>query len=142
MVCELTSNNNKEFLKNHFLLTFKLTNKPQFITIENLNLWHYIFYLIYFFTALASLSYEKVCVLFNIAALQSGIAALQSVENDDGLKLAAKLLQVGVFVLFYYISKTIKIDSPVGFGVLYLFFLFNVNNERFFFSKHLEFLVI
>lgn len=52
------------------------------------------------FSALSSLSYEKVCVLFNIAALQSGIAALQSVENDDGLKLAAKLLQVTILNKF------------------------------------------
>lgn len=47
--------------------------------------------------AVASLSYEKVCVLFNIAALQSAVAASQSVENDDGLKLAAKLFQVSLF---------------------------------------------
>jgi programmed cell death 6-interacting protein len=33
-------------------------------------------------------------VLFNIAALQSSVAAAQSIENDDGLKLAAKLFQV------------------------------------------------
>lgn len=42
---------------------------------------------------LSSLSYERVCVLFNIAALQSSIASNQSIECDDGLKLAAKLLQ-------------------------------------------------
>ena len=32
-------------------------------------------------------------MLFNIAGLQSAVAASQSVDNDDGLKLAAKLLQ-------------------------------------------------
>lgn len=47
-------------------------------------------------TAVASLAYEKVCVLFNIAALQSAVAATQNIENDDALKLAAKLLQVGI----------------------------------------------
>ncbi|XP_055902668.1 programmed cell death 6-interacting protein [Eupeodes corollae] len=42
---------------------------------------------------LTSLLYEKVCVLFNIAALQSSIAASQALDNDDGLKLALKLFQ-------------------------------------------------
>ncbi|XP_022903763.2 programmed cell death 6-interacting protein [Onthophagus taurus] len=40
-----------------------------------------------------SLSFEKLCVLFNISALQSNVAAAQNLDNDDGLKLAAKLLQ-------------------------------------------------
>ena len=52
-----------------------------------------------FFAALSSIAYEKVCVLFNIAALQSTLAANQSFDNDDGLKTAAKLFQqaAGIF---------------------------------------------
>lgn len=44
--------------------------------------------------ALASLGYEKTCVLFNAAALASQIAAEQNLDNDEGLKAAAKYYQV------------------------------------------------
>lgn len=46
--------------------------------------------------ALASLGYEKTCVLFNVAALASQIASEQNLDNDEGLKTSAKYYQVGV----------------------------------------------
>ncbi|KAK6631602.1 hypothetical protein RUM44_006131 [Polyplax serrata] len=48
---------------------------------------------------ICSLSYERVCVLYNIAALQSAVAASQLLDSDDALKLAAKLFQqaAGIF---------------------------------------------
>lgn len=45
--------------------------------------------------ALASLGYEKTCVLFNAAALASQIASEQNLDNDEGLKAAARYYQVG-----------------------------------------------
>ncbi|GLV31978.1 ALG-2 interacting protein X [Carabus blaptoides fortunei] len=54
----------------------------------------------------SSLAYEKVCILFNIAALQSAVAAAQSFENDDGLKLAAKLLQQAAGI-FYHLKNSV-----------------------------------
>lgn len=47
----------------------------------------------------SSLAYERVCILFNIGALQSVIAERQDVESDEGLKTAAKCLQLaaGIF---------------------------------------------
>lgn len=44
--------------------------------------------------ALASLGYEKTCVLFNCGALASQIAAEQNLDSDEGLKAAAKHYQV------------------------------------------------
>lgn len=50
--------------------------------------------------AVSTISYERVCVLFNIAAQQSAVAATQNLETDEGLKTAAKFLQV-IWVLYY-----------------------------------------
>ena len=46
-----------------------------------------------------SFSYEKVCVLFNIGAYNSSVAAEQNFDSDDGLQKALKKLQLaaGVF---------------------------------------------
>lgn len=41
------------------------------------------------FPGQSALGFEKICVLFNIAALESQIAANQNMESDDGLKVAA-----------------------------------------------------
>jgi len=57
--------------------------------------------------ALCSFAYERICVLFNIAAQQSAIASAQNLETDDGLKMAAKLFQVNKIITFvlYNLSK-------------------------------------
>lgn len=46
------------------------------------------------FAALASGAYEKICLLFNIGALESQIASAQNLNSEDGIKLAAKMFQV------------------------------------------------
>ncbi|XP_072108592.1 programmed cell death 6-interacting protein isoform X4 [Mobula birostris] len=56
--------------------------------------------------ALASLGYEKSCVLFNIGALASQIASEQNLENDEGLKSAAKYYQLASGV-FQHIKDTV-----------------------------------
>lgn len=67
-----------------------------------------IFLIIYFPHSLAhtSLSYEKVCVLFNTAALQSSVAASQPLDSDEGLKLATKLLQQSAGIFQYLKGAT------------------------------------
>ncbi|XP_060036528.1 programmed cell death 6-interacting protein isoform X1 [Erinaceus europaeus] len=56
--------------------------------------------------ALASLGYEKSCVLFNCAALASQIAAEQNLDNDEGLKIAAKHYQFSSGA-FLHIKETV-----------------------------------
>ncbi|EPY77776.1 hypothetical protein CB1_001185002 [Camelus ferus] len=57
-------------------------------------------------SALASLGYEKSCVLFNCAALASQIAAEQNLDNDEGLKIAAKHYQFASGA-FLHIKETV-----------------------------------
>ena len=44
--------------------------------------------------ALSYGSFERACVMFNIAALQSQIAAAQPMSTDEEMKSAAKMYQV------------------------------------------------
>lgn len=49
--------------------------------------------------------------MFNIAALQSAVAANQSIESDDALKLAAKLLQVNFARCILIHLDRMKVES-------------------------------
>ncbi|XP_022084899.1 programmed cell death 6-interacting protein-like isoform X2 [Acanthaster planci] len=51
-------------------------------------------------------SYEKVCVLFNIAAMNSQIAALQTSDDDEALKTAAKQFQQAAGI-FNHLKETV-----------------------------------
>ncbi|XP_052739941.1 programmed cell death 6-interacting protein [Bicyclus anynana] len=50
---------------------------------------------------ISSLAYERMCILFNMAAMQSTIAAQQPLDTEDSLKLAAKLFQQAAGILNY-----------------------------------------
>ncbi|KAM7336886.1 hypothetical protein ACRRTK_003005 [Alexandromys fortis] len=81
--------------------------------------------------ALASLGYEKSCVLFNCAALASQIAQEQNLDNDEGLKTAAKQYQFasGAFLhikdtVLSALSREPTVDiSPDTVGTLSLIML-------------------
>ncbi|XP_069070966.1 programmed cell death 6-interacting protein isoform X1 [Pleurodeles waltl] len=80
---------------------------------------------------LPSLGYEKSCVLFNIGALASQIASEQNLDNDEGLKAAAKFYQLasGAFAhikdtVLSALSREPTVDiSPDTVGTLSLIML-------------------
>merc|ERR1719219_2013569 len=51
------------------------------------------------YTMSTNLLYEKACVLFNVAALSTQLASNQDLNQEDGLKKSAQLLQssAGIF---------------------------------------------
>lgn len=64
--------------------------------------------------SIQSLAYERVCVLFNLAASHSDVAATalnEDIHNEHALQLAAKYFQLasGIF-------HTLKSDAPVALG--------------------------
>ncbi|XP_050677788.1 programmed cell death 6-interacting protein [Leptidea sinapis] len=50
---------------------------------------------------ISSLAYERICILFNIGAMQSAIAAQQTLDTEESLKLAAKMLQQAAGIFAY-----------------------------------------
>lgn len=54
---------------------------------------------------LADVNFEKVCVLYNIAALHSQIANSQDLQTDAGLKTAFTSYQVSHLRLSYLVQR-------------------------------------
>ena len=52
-----------------------------------------------------SFSYEKICVLFNVAAYNSQAASEQNFESDEGLQKAMKKLQI-IAGIFAHLKET------------------------------------
>jgi len=73
-------------------------------------MWLYVFVRLY--SVIASGSFERVCVLFNIAAMQSQIAETQNIGSDDGRKMAAKLFQV-ILTEEFFICRMCKNIKPI-----------------------------
>ena len=65
------------------------------------------------YAAIASGSFERVCVLFNIAAMQSQIAETQNIGSDDGRKMAAKLFQVYITAVLTEKLNSIQANTHV-----------------------------
>lgn len=92
----------------------------------------------------ASLAYEKICCLFNIAALQSQVASDQNFDDDDGLKLAAKLFQMasGIFThLKNNVMSSIQQDptpdiQPDTLGALAALMIAQAQESFFFKATH------
>ncbi|XP_041773972.1 programmed cell death 6-interacting protein [Anopheles merus] len=61
---------------------------------------------------LTSIAYERTCVLFNLAALQSAVASSQSTDTDEGLKQAAKLFQQSASIFTFL--KTLALATIQG----------------------------
>jgi hypothetical protein len=74
------------------------------------------------------LSYEKVCILFNVAALQSAVAAGQSIENDDALKLAAKLFPSMLIQTSPFFFYSMELFIAIIWNLQSLEIYCNVNN--------------
>ncbi|GAV02217.1 hypothetical protein RvY_12811 [Ramazzottius varieornatus] len=59
----------------------------------------------------ASLAFERICVLFNAAAMMTQVASVQEVDSDDGLKIAQKYFQLSSGV-FQYIKDHVHAVIP------------------------------
>ena len=57
--------------------------------------------------SLSSISYEKHCIMFNIAALNSWVAANQDLNSCEGLQKALKCFQIGAGI-FKYLEDNVK----------------------------------